>query len=146
MNKIKWPLLLTAGAALVYLAYNQVTGLGNILVNFRRLRFLGISIGGTQLAVDLEATNPTAIPAIIQHILGSIFLDGREIGTLNGLNRNLTIQPNATTPITIPVNLSNIDLGFALSKLQLGQQVRVDYKVVSPVGNIEGSKSISIGI
>jgi LEA14-like dessication related protein len=99
----------------------------------------------TNFVVTLEATNPTRIPGFIQHILGTISIAGKEIGTINGLNRNLTIAPNSTTDISIPVSVSNIDTLFAGSTLAKGQKVTVDYKVISPVGNIEGTKTITLG-
>jgi LEA14-like dessication related protein len=145
MIKIKWPVIFAVGGSLLYLAYNQVTGLGNLVVTFKKLKFSGFSLMSTNIVVVMEATNPTAIPGYIQHVLGELLLNNRPIGSINGLNTKVTIAPNSTTEIPIPVSLSNVDLPLALAEIRKGQKVAVKYKVISPVGNIEGTKEITLG-
>ena len=95
--KAKNFIILAAGAAAIYLLLGKKRLASATQFSLEKL---GIDLRNKKIKIGLGANNPTNATATINSIVGSLYVDGNQIATIESFAKN-TIQPNAKSIVNL---------------------------------------------
>ena len=127
-------LILGAGAVAVFLLMRKKRMVSAMTFGLEKL---GIDIRNKAIKIGLAANNPTGATATIQSINGTLFLNGKQIATIDSFQRS-TIAPNSKSIINL--NLRPTLTGVWSIIKDLIRSKGKDAKALKPI--FEGSANV----
>ncbi len=115
--------LLVFGAAAIAAASYVGKGISTqhaadlLITDFRDVLLGPITLLYTDVTVRLKITNPTKTAITVSYIYADIFLDDDNLGRIEKVNWNQTIQPNKTSYFNFDMRISNLSSGATLFSL-----------------------------
>jgi len=111
MNKNTW---IIPVAILGFIAYKKFLLSQSINVIFKGLEFGNMSFLSPTVNLQVQVNNPTTTTSEIQNIIGDLFIDGANVGTVYGITP-ITIR-NGANLINIPVTISYFGIADLIQK------------------------------
>jgi len=111
MNKNTW---IIPVAILGFIAYKKFLLSQSINVIFKGLEFGNMSFLSPTVNLQVQVNNPTTTTSEIQNIIGDLFIDGANVGTVYGITP-ITIRKGANL-INIPVTISYFGIADLIQK------------------------------